>query len=824
MLGEIRYLRLVSSCLVTAFLFGANPALASPSPTIRERIALAQSINPALAEARRLAADGNGEDSLRIFESVYARLSSTDGQLLFPFEEVAALYEREGRVNKAVQFWSDYIRLLGTGGSIYEDHLTAGHIELLRRYATALVRMGKTRAAEQAYSDAWDYVEVRRYYEHPQALALNNEYATFLLDHPVIDPKIDPAGFALAHVQDLRNATDLRIRTDNEKLEEKRQSNRAFELYVATAGAVATRTQRRTGDIKASAFEAAQERIHGPAGQAVVQMAVEKMLSRTSPELGDLPKRRTELSRRITEMDSRYFILKAEFRDKESEVYENILSAAVEKNMRPDQYQAKIAGRTDKVEAEIRALEEAREQLANEMVAIDDQLFALAPNISSFSRAQPLSEDEAQDLLRPDEAVLMIVPTDWGTSVFLVNPTSVTWHQSAMNRTTVDSRVRRLLWDVGANVDVTPEENEQWSDQGEGAYPFDRSTAYSLYRELVLPFDSQLTQAKYLYVVAVGSLSSLPFGMLVTEQPEGEDGSPDDLRRTDWLADKFVLGQMPSLQSFSLLRQMNRVARTENNPVPFTGFGDPVLQGKAAKRGTDGKRLRSYSGPALPLDRYGNVISGADKLQAIRQLAKLPGTAIEIRALQRNLGASDDRVYLEERATEKILRGVDFTRSAVVAFATHGLLAGEIAGNMEPALVLTPPEFVNGSEDGLLTMSEIASLRLNADWIILSACNTAAGDGSEGAAGLSGLARSFFYAGASSLLASHWPVRDDVAPLITVNAVKLEKEGNISRGEALQRAMRDIRNDPQADSSSDTWAHPSVWAPFSLIGEVNSLP
>lgn len=766
-----------------------------------------------------MAADGNPEEALRRFESVYEQLSKTDGKLLFPFEEVAALYEQEKHFEKSVELWTEYIRLLGKSDSIYEDSLTAGHIERLRRYAAALVRMERIKAARDAYGDAWDYVEVRRYYEHPQALVLNNEYAEFLLNHAFLKPEIDPAKFALAHVQDLRDAVDLRVRTDAEKLEEKRQSNRTFELFVATAWAAATKAQRRGGELEDSAFEAAQERIHGPAGQAVVQMAVEKMLSQSAPEFGDLPKRRTELSRRISEMDSRYFVLKEALRDKESEVYEDLLEGVADRITRPDQYRSRVAGHTDEVEAEIRALEEQRESLANEIFAIDDRLFELAPDLSVFSRAAPLSEEDAQNLLLPDEAVLIVVPTDWGTSLFLVNPESVTWHQSELNRSRVDNMVRRLLWDVGANVEVNAAENAKWSEEGEGAYPFDRSTAFALHQALLSPFAQQLSQTKYLYVTATGSLSSLPFGLLVTTAPEGQDGSPEDLRRTHWLADKFVLGQMPSLQSFGLLRQMNRNARVDSDAVPFTGFGDPVLEGAPAKRGTDGKRLRSFVVAPLILDESGNAVSGIDKLEAIRQLAKLPGTAIEIRALQRNLGAADDRIFLEERATEKILRGVDLSQSAVVAFATHGLMAGEVAGNLEPALVLTPPDDANGNEDGLLTMSEIASLELNADWVILSACNTAAGDGSEGAPGLSGLARSFFFAGASSLLASHWPVRDDVAPLITVNAVKFEKEEGLSRGEALQRAMQDIRIDPRADSDTDTWAHPSVWAPFSLIGE-----
>ena len=116
--------------------------------------------------------------------------------------------------------------------------------------------------------------------------------------------------------------------------------------------------------------------------------------------------------------------------------------------------------------------------------------------------------------------------------------------------------------------------------------------------------------------------------------------------------------------------------------------------------------------------------------------------------------------------------------------------------------------------------SEISRLKLDADWVILSACNTAADDGTEGAPGLSGLARAFFYAGARNLLVSHWPVRDDVASRLTVETIKLQRiTPGLSRAEALQQAMRAIRDDTSHDATGDTWAHPSAWGPFSLIGD-----
>jgi CHAT domain-containing protein len=144
-------------------------------------------------------------------------------------------------------------------------------------------------------------------------------------------------------------------------------------------------------------------------------------------------------------------------------------------------------------------------------------------------------------------------------------------------------------------------------------------------------------------------------------------------------------------------------------------------------------------------------------------------------------------------------------------FATHGLVAGDASDLAEPALVLaagaTPA-------DELLLASEAATLKLNADWVLLSACNTASPDAPE-AQGLSGLTRAFFYAGAKSLLVSHWRVRDDVAPqLIPDVLVRERKDPTMSRAEALRQASLAV-----LDNRALNAANPSAWAAFTLIGE-----
>src|SRR5262249_38435140 len=160
-------------------------------------------------------------------------------------------------------------------------------------------------------------------------------------------------------------------------------------------------------------------------------------------------------------------------------------------------------------------------------------------------------------------------------------------------------------------------------------------------------------------------------------------------------------------------------------------------------------------------------------------LPALPGTATELRAVAQSLGVSNDEIHLGREATETAVKSAKLDQYQIVYFATHGLVADETAqvlGLAEPALALTIPDHLTDLDHGLLTASEAAELKLNADWVVLSACNTAAGD-KPGAEALSGLARAFFYAGAHALLVSHWPVADVAAARLTSDTfARLEKD------------------------------------------------
>ena len=183
--------------------------------------------------------------------------------------------------------------------------------------------------------------------------------------------------------------------------------------------------------------------------------------------------------------------------------------------------------------------------------------------------------------------------------------------------------------------------------------------------------------------------------------------------------------------------------------------------------------------------------------------------------MRESFGAGRADLWLGGNATEANVKKAKLENASVIAFATHGILAGEFPGFSEPGLIFTPPGQASVQDDGILSASEAAQLQLSADWVILSACNTAGADGSLGSEGLSGLARAFFYAGARALLVSHWPIFDDVASEITVDVVRRQRANpGLSRAQALRQAMLAIRNDKR-----EGWSHPGSWAPFVLVGE-----
>lgn len=433
---------------------------------------------------------------------------------------------------------------------------------------------------------------------------------------------------------------------------------------------------------------------------------------------------------------------------------------------------------------------------------IDRQLGERFPRYQDLARPQPLGEARVQALLAPDEALILVLATPEDTFVFAVTREKADW--TRVERTEED--LAAAVGAIRASVDPQGpsraaesayETDETVSRDGKRSFP--RGIAHDLYMGLLKPLEAVWGTKRRLVVVTSGALTSLPFGLFVTEPPTGADDDPVALRETAWLVRRIAPVTLPTVSSLETLRVL---AQPETATEAFRGFGSPALEGsQGIARGA----------AAEPLARGGRV-----DVDAVRRLSPLPATKGELEALAASLGAPPSSLLLGTAATESAVKHADLSHTRVVAFATHGLIAGELGGLAEPALVLTPPRVATAEDDGLLTASEAARLRLSADWVLLSACNTASGDGRAGADGLSGLARAFFYAGARSLLVSHWPVQDDAAAALTTGALeRLDREPAIGRAEALRRSMVALID----RTDTPHFAHPSSWAPFVVVGE-----
>ena len=293
--------------------------------------------------------------------------------------------------------------------------------------------------------------------------------------------------------------------------------------------------------------------------------------------------------------------------------------------------------------------------------------------------------------------------------------------------------------------------------------------------------------------------------MLVTDDPAGKD-----LASVDWLVRKYAITILPSVASLKILRDRKSVVAPAK---PMIGFGDPIFD-KTAQTGP----RQNISSLNRSLASFHRGMT-ADTAALAKELIPLPETAVELRAIANELGAEPEDIKLGEAATVTDVKHERLDNYRVVYFATHALVAGKVEElakvKAEPALVVSIPDKPSEDDDGLLRASDVAMLKMDADFVVLSACNTAAGD-KPGAEALSGLARAFFYAGAKSLIVSHWEVdSDSTVALMTGLFDALKHNRHLTDAEALRMAMLQMIDHP----ANPGWRQPKFWAPFIVVGE-----
>ena len=330
--------------------------------------------------------------------------------------------------------------------------------------------------------------------------------------------------------------------------------------------------------------------------------------------------------------------------------------------------------------------------------------------------------------------------------------------------------------------------------------PFSLKTSYELYQGLLAPFEAKLAGVDHLIAVPNGTIANLPLSLLVMEAP-----SEGDYVQAAWLVRRLAVSNVPSPRAFLSLR----AERQNHAPAPrgFLGIANPAYAGSGGAAGA-----KALSALAVSCREQGPISP-----DLLRALPPLPETAHEVQTIGARLGNGNATILSGANANEAELRSQALDQYAVIYFATHGILPGEIHCAGEPGLALSPPAHANSTaSDGLLTASEIAQLKLNADLVVLSACNTAESGNTYGGGALEGLADSFFAAGARAVLASHWQVPSGATEHLMIGVFDRTGRGGSDLAQALRQSQLALISAPAT-------AHPFNWAAFTIIGDGETM-
>ena len=438
------------------------------------------------------------------------------------------------------------------------------------------------------------------------------------------------------------------------------------------------------------------------------------------------------------------------------------------------------------------------------------ELERMFPEYAALLDPKPAGIGAIQKLLKPGEAVV---------SIYAGSKSTLVWAIPAAGKHAF------AVVPLGSEqLDLAVETLRQAFDPDRGAggrlprFRFDLS--HELYSRLLAPVEAGWRGAEVLIVIPHGRLGQLPFALLTTAPFQAAPAKPEyaEMAGAPWLIRQVAVSQLPAVVALTTLRARSERSRAAQ---AFVGFGDPVfVKGAAvppaAPPGIPARR-RLLGGQGASPAAAGGDLQFAPPID-FKLLPQLPDTALEIEEVARGLAAERGRdVFLRERASEATVKKTDLSGYRVVMFATHGLMSGEMPGLYQPALALSDPAVTGDGEDGMLTMEEILGLRLNADVVVLSACNTAA-VGGHSEESVSGLGRAFFHAGAKALLLTNWAVDTESARMLTTEIFRLQREDpKLTGAMALQQSSLALMQ--KSAGSAYSYAHPLFWAPFSLVGD-----
>lgn len=489
-------------------------------------------------------------------------------------------------------------------------------------------------------------------------------------------------------------------------------------------------------------------------------------------------------------------------------------------------YTASLSHTSEADLAKSQQLQAEIKQTTATIAELDNTLQNTSILYAQLIQPKPLTLEQTQQLLQPDEALLVWVIAQ---NQALIDEPSYLLVVKAVGEAQFFplNLKRKTLTTV-----INDTHNGLLATLADPTKPFDLNLAYGLYQQLLAPAAQALQGVKHILAVTDGPLQNIPLHALIQTLPSAKQTYGE----ADWLAKHYDFSYLPAVHSLAHLRAYSTATNANQQRLPFIGFGDPVVKGQP----TPWSQVFTTMGLNLRRGAQGNFLPNPEILR--QSLVRLPETADEIRHIAQLLGADvKTSVYLGEQYTESRLKQLNQTQQlqqfSIVSFATHALLPASDSGDtlldrQEAGLVMTPPSQGSAQDDGFLSASEAANLQLKADWVLLSACNTGKPDKQGNYDGLSQLAKAFFVAGSRSVLASLWSVNShSTEQLMTSLFTQLKAQPHLRRATALQQSMLALIGQP----SECNWlchlgwspnyepAHPAYWAPFVVYGEGGAM-
>lgn len=470
----------------------------------------------------------------------------------------------------------------------------------------------------------------------------------------------------------------------------------------------------------------------------------------------------------------------------------------------------------------IRATKATIDKLRADRTGARDEISKRFPTYAELIDPQPPTVDLVKEALTQGESLL---------SFYFGREKSFVW-AVPKDGPVVFAEIDATSGDIQSKVNKLREALEPQAAMISDIPPFDIALGYELYSLLLKPVEAGWKQSKGLIVVTNGALGMLPLSLLpVAPATINKDDDPlfSSYRAVHWLARTHAVSMVPSSAALRTLRHLppGKPGRSE-----LIAFGDPVFSAEQEEQAEKAEQSQQQTPVAdapnttrglLLKRRSSPKLEGVDSAE-LAMLPRLPDTADELKSISLALQADPAKALnLGKQANERVVKTTDLSGFKVLAFATHGLVPGELNGLTQPALALSAPAVAGVDGDGLLTMEEILALKLDADWVVLSACNTGAASG-EGAEAASGLGRAFFYAGTRAILVTNWSVHSQSAKELVTDLFKRQADDTkLTRAEALRQAMVALMDGPGyvgADGKTEfSYGHPLFWAPYSIIGD-----